>query len=143
MNQWLGGAIACVFLALALWHFAMASRMPTGESHAVPSADGKPLFVPSKPATLAVGLVLLLFAGLVAAIAGLVPSALPPVALKWLSLALACGLAVRAVGDFNVVGFFKKVRGTRFARADTYVYSPLCLALAAGIATIALTAGVP
>jgi len=38
--------------------------------------------------------------------------------------------ALRAIGDFRHVGFFKRVRGCRFARLDTLAYSPLCTALA-------------
>jgi hypothetical protein len=138
MKDVLGVAIAAVFLLLAAWHFLMASRSPGGDAGAVPSAEGKPLFVPSKQSTIAVGLVLCLCAALVAATAGVIPSTLPPTALKWLSLALAFGLLTRAVGEFRYVGFFKTLRGTRFARLDTFVYSPLCLGLSAGITTIAL-----
>jgi hypothetical protein len=46
-------------------------------------------------------------------------------------------LAARAVGDFRLVGLFKRVRGTRFARYDSLVYTPLCLALAAGCFAVA------
>jgi hypothetical protein len=53
-----------------------------------------------------------------------------------MSYALALGLLARAMGDFNYVGFFKRVRGTRFARMDTLLYSPLCLALAVGVAAV-------
>ena len=104
----------------------------------VPSKDGEPVFVPSKASTIAVGMVLVLFAGLVAATAGLIPSGLPPTLLKWLSLALALGLLARSVGEFRYVGFFKRVRGSRFATMDTFLYSPLCLALALGIAYVAI-----
>jgi hypothetical protein len=45
------------------------------------------------------------------------------------------------VGEFKYVGFFKRVRGTRFATLDTLVYSPLCLLLAAGVAWVALRHG--
>ena len=48
---------------------------------------------------------------------------------------------MRAIGDFRYVGFFKRVRGSRFARMDTTLYSPLCLALAAGVAAVAFGAG--
>ena len=34
---------------------------------------------------------------------------------------------LRAIGEFNYVGFFKKVKGTPFANADTILFSPLCL----------------
>ena len=43
----------------------------------------------------------------------------------------------RAIGDFKYVGFFKRVRGSKFARMDTLVYSPLCLLLALGVARVA------
>ena len=138
MNNLLALIVACVFLALALWHFIMAFRPSSGESGAVPSAAGKPLFVPSAKATVAVGVVLVLFAGLVAATGGIVALGLPSVLLVWLSYALAAGLLARAVGEFKYLGFFKRVRGSRFATLDTFVYSPLCLLLAAGVALVAL-----
>jgi hypothetical protein len=56
----------------------------------------------------------------------------------WLSYGLALGLLARAVGDFKYVGFSKRVRGTPFARLDTWIYSPLCLLLALGVALVAL-----
>ena len=36
---------------------------------------------------------------------------------------------IRAIGDFNYVGFFKKVKATEFAINDTKYFSPLCLFL--------------
>jgi hypothetical protein len=44
---------------------------------------------------------------------------------------------VRAIGDFNYVGFFKRRRGTRFAHLDTRLYSPLALGLGLGTAIVA------
>jgi hypothetical protein len=84
-----------------------------------------------------VGIVLVLFAGLVAATAGLMVVGLPRALLSWLSYGLALGLLLRAVGEFRYVGLFKRVRGTKFAVLDTYVYSPLCLLLAVGVALVA------
>jgi hypothetical protein len=115
----------------------MALRPASGVSSAVPSAEGKPLFVPSTRATAAVGVVLLLFAGLVAATGGLVHLDISPRLLSWSSFALALGLLARAIGEFKYVGFFKRVRGSRFARLDTLLYSPLCLLLAVGVAVVA------
>ena len=43
---------------------------------------------------------------------------------------IAAVFALRAIGDFRYVGFFKRVRGSKFARLDTLAYSPLCTALA-------------
>ena len=141
MNTSLATLVSFVFVALALWHFVMAFQPMSGESAAVPSVNGKPLFVPSRKATVAVAAVLLVFAGLVAATAGIVSLGLPSVVLSWLSYALALGLLARAIGEFKYVGFFKRVRGSKFARLDTFVYSPLCLLLALGVAFVALHHG--
>ena len=137
MNNSSALVVCAAFLGLALWHFYMALTPPSGNSGTVPSVDGRPLFVPSSKATLAVGGVLVLFAGLVAATGRIVSVGVPPVVLAWLSYALAAGLLARAVGEFRVVGFFKRVRGSKFATLDTFVYSPLCLLLAAGVAWVA------
>ncbi|RFS15996.1 DUF3995 domain-containing protein [Emticicia sp. C21] len=36
---------------------------------------------------------------------------------------------IRAIGEFRYVGFFKKIKNTKFAQLDTRFYSPLCLLL--------------
>ncbi len=36
---------------------------------------------------------------------------------------------LRAIGEFNYVGFFKKIKHTTFAKADTKIFSPLCLGI--------------
>jgi Protein of unknown function (DUF3995) len=135
-------SVSVVFVALALWHFRMALRPAFGMSSAVPSVEGKPLFVPSTRATVAVGVMLLLFAGLVATTGGLVHLGVSPRLLTWASFALALGLLARAIGEFKYVGFFKRVRGSRFARLDTLLYSPLCLLLAVGVALVAQHNGI-
>ncbi len=43
---------------------------------------------------------------------------------------------LRTIGDFRYIGFFKKVKGTDFARKDTIYYSPLCLWL--GLSSLVL-----
>jgi hypothetical protein len=126
-------AVCLVFVALAVWHIGMVMRPLSGRSAAVPSIQGKPLFVPSRKSTFAVAIALLLFAELVAATAGIVSVGLSRAALSWLSFGLALGLLARAIGEFKYVGLFKRVRGSRFATLDTWVYSPLCLLLAVGV----------
>jgi hypothetical protein len=51
--------------------------------------------------------------------------------------AIALLLFARAIGDSNLVGFFKEVKGSRFARWDTWVYSPSCVVLGAGLLAVA------
>ena len=38
---------------------------------------------------------------------------------------------LRAIGEFNYVGFFKKIKDTEFAKADSKLFSPLCLGIGA------------
>ena len=133
--------LTALFALLGLWHFYMA-LLPAGASPgAVPSSDGKPLFAPSRAATIMVGIVLFLFAMLVAATGGLLPLGIPNRVLRFLSVGLALGLFARAIGDFRYVGFLKRYRQSRFAMMDTFVYSPLCLLLSAGVATVAAQNG--
>ena len=142
MNTFLAVAVSFVFVVLALWHFYMALMPSSGKSGAVPSVGGKALFVPSTKATLSVGIVLLSFAALVVATSGIFPLPVPQLVFSWLSYGLALGLLARAIGEFKHVGFFKRNRGSRFATLDTFVYSPLCLALSAGVAAVAAQNGV-
>jgi hypothetical protein len=54
----------------------------------------------------------------------------------WLEMILNYGLwvisgifIIRAIGEFNYVGFFKKYKHTKFGQNDTKYYSPLCLTI--------------
>jgi hypothetical protein len=119
---------AAAFAALALLHFYWAASNAGdagGNSAAIPEVDGKPVFRPSRAATAGVGVVLLGTAAIV-----------------WMHVELliagaAAVLVLRAIGDFRLVGFFKRPNPSRFARMDTRYYSPLCLALGAALAAIA------
>lgn len=137
MNNSLALILCLAFVVLALWHFYMALLPQSGKSGAVPSIEGKPLFIPSRRGTALVGVALAMFGGLVAATSGIISVDLSHAVLSWLSYALATGLIVRAVGEFKYVGFFKRVRGSKFATLDTFVYSPLCLLLGSGVAFVA------
>lgn len=141
MPVFLALPVCLAFVALAAWHFWMASRPSAARTHAVPSVAGKPLFTPSVGATVAVGVGLLFCAALVAATGRVIDVAFPSRWLAGLSILLSLGLLARAIGDFRYLGFFKRVRDSRFARLDTRVYSPACLVLAAGVAYTAIGSG--
>jgi hypothetical protein len=124
--------LIAVFLTLSLWHVYWLLGGLVGRDAAIPEVDGKPVFQPSVVATFIVAVALALCALLIAATAGLVSLPLSQTVLAWLTRALAGVLLLRAIGDFRLVGFFKRIRDTRFARFDTAVYSPLSLLLAIG-----------
>ena len=130
--------VGAAFAALGVWHFAMALAPRGRERAAVPSVNGRPLFVPSASATAAVGVGLWLCGVLVISTAGVIALGLSSRVQTTLCMALAFALLLRAVGDFRYVGFFKSLRGTRFAVMDTWCYSPICLALSIGVACVAM-----
>ncbi|MDR4469692.1 MAG: DUF3995 domain-containing protein [Nitrospira sp.] len=125
-------SLITIFLTLSLWHIYWLLGGDAGRDAAIPEVDGKPVFQPSVVATFIVAVALALCALLIAATAGLVSLPLSQTVLAWLTRTLAGVLLLRAIGDFRLVGFFKRIRDTRFARFDTAVYSPLSLLLAIG-----------
>lgn len=128
------GAIHAYWVAGGRW--ALAAAVPTlpGKSNSEPRRKA---FSPSGAATLAVALGLWGIALLVAMRAGLWADAVTHVALQGMLALLALAMFARAVGDFRLVGFFKTVTGSRFAWLDTRLFSPLCVALGAGLACVA------
>ena len=120
------------FLTLSLWHVYWLLGGRVGLDVAIPEVDGKSVFQPSAAATFVVAVVLAMCALLFAATAEIIPLPVSHPVLTWLTRVLAVVLLLRAIGDFRLVGFFKRIRDTRFARLDTVLYSPLCLALAIG-----------
>ena len=46
---------------------------------------------------------------------------------------------LRAIGEFQMLGFFKSIRGTDFAFWDTWLYTPLSLTLGLGALWLATT----
>jgi len=130
-------AVVAVFCALALVHLYWAFGGTAGKLAAVPELSGRRAFAPSAGGTVVVAIGLALCALLVSAAASLIHMPAPANWLRWLSYALALVLLARAIGDFRLVGLFKRVRGTHFARMDSLAYSPLCLALACGVFYVA------
>jgi len=138
MPDLLALVVVLAFVGLSALHLYWALGGRAGKAAAVPELNSRPAFVPSTRSTLAVAVGLALCAVLVAASAELILSSAPPPWVTWLAFLLALVLVARAVGDFRLVGFFKRVRGTHFARLDTTVYAPLCLALGVAVFYVAL-----
>ena len=132
-------ALIAVFACLSLVHVYWLVGGRVGQLAAIPENDGKPIFEPSALATLVVTMGLALCAVIIAGTAGMLALPLSQTILAWMTRGLAVVLLLRAIGDFRFVGFFKRIRHTRFARLDTLVYSPLCLLLAIGSSIVGFT----
>jgi hypothetical protein len=130
-------ALASVLAFLSGLHIYWAFGGRWGWGAAIPQVDGRPAFTPSRFATLLVALGLAAAAALPLVRAGAFPFPVSPWLSRWSAVLLAFVFFVRAVGDFRLVGFFKRVHGTPFAIWDTRLFSPLCLLLAAGFARVA------
>ena len=134
-----GSTAIVILLLLAAVHVYWAAGGKAGKAAAVPTAEGRAVIKPSASSTAMVALGLCVVAAILALRIGWIK--LPGLAgnhifveiTVWL---IAAVFALRAIGDFRYVGFFKRIRDTRFARLDTLAYSPLCavLAVLSGIA---------
>ena len=74
-------------------------------------------------------LCLLLLALLLLARTGHLRLPVSPALVRYALLATGCGFVCRAIIPNVYVGFFKTLRRTRWARYDTWLYSPLFLSL--------------
>ena len=128
-----------MFLALATLHVYWAFGGRWGAGIAVPEVDGRPLFRPSRVATLSVALLLVTAATIVGVRSNAISGHGAILSLAHLGAwTLSAVFALRAVGNFGTFGFLKSTRDTVFARYDTFVFSPLCAAISLGCLLIAL-----
>jgi hypothetical protein len=132
-----GMSMAGVLTVLGLFHCYWAAGGRAGSVAAIPERSGRPTFQPGPASTCGVAVGLFAAAWVLLARLGLVGA---PLAHPWPqrgAWALALLFGLRALGDFQYVGVFKRVRGTPFARWDTALYTPLCILIAAGGALVA------
>ena len=134
-------ALIAVFAFLASVHVYWAFGGRFAKVAAIPELRGAPSFVPGRMTTLLVACGLFACAALIGATTGFIDVPVQAIVLEWSCFGLALLLLLRAIGDFRLVGFFKTVRGSRFAWLDSAWYSPLCLALALGVFLVAWHAG--
>jgi hypothetical protein len=127
-------ALAAVFTLLSALHIAWAFGGKLAAGAVIPVVDGRPALRPSPAATLVVAGLLAAAALVVLIRAGLLLADFPPLLASVACSTLGAILVLRGIGEFRLVGLFKSVRGTAFARWDSWLYSPLALAL--GIAAL-------
>ncbi|HDX9590354.1 TPA: DUF3995 domain-containing protein [Bacillus pseudomycoides] len=124
------GASILVFISLIHMYWACGGSWGSKVVLPIKKDSGEYAFVPRKIGTFAVALAILCFAMILLAQSGYLGFWNPSRYTKWGCMALAGIFLLRAVGDMKYVGFFKKVKGTKFSVFDTWLYSPLCLYIA-------------
>ena len=138
MSRFIAQLVIVTISIVGLIHVYWALGGRVVGAAAVPEIDGHRAFSPSKWATFAVAVALFAAAALVAVAARLLANPFPPAYVRIITMLLGTLFIARSIGDFRLVGFFKRTTPSRFARLDTAVYSPLCLALGLGVLFVAL-----
>jgi len=111
--------------ALGALHVFWAVRNRYTDSVMIPKVGGKPSFIPTRRSTVLVAVAL--FAGCTVALAQghVIETGAPAWLIQGGAYVAGTMFALRSIGEFRLVGFFKRVRGTDFARWDTWLFSPL------------------
>lgn len=136
----LGVLASGILLAIALLHVYWVAGGRWGVAVSLPEefAGGGQAFTPPPVATLGVAVALVLAVLVLLGRLGLWGGFLPAHLFSWGAWGVALAFVLRSVGDFKYFGLLKKVRGTRFARWDDRLFSPLCLFLGFAATLVAL-----
>ncbi|CAA9203110.1 hypothetical protein FLA105534_04434 [Flavobacterium bizetiae] len=119
-----------IFTVLSAIHFYWGFGGKWGSHAVVPTKEnGVAVFIPRKVSTFVVAIGLLCFG-----LFYLIKYDFIGVNLsKWLDESgfwiIASIFIIRAIGDFNYVGLFKKHKSSKFALNDAKYYTPLCLVI--------------
>ncbi|TGN03219.1 DUF3995 domain-containing protein [Leptospira dzoumogneensis] len=127
MEKILGLITASILFFLSALHIYWAFGGKLTSVTVIPETNGKPTFVPSRGLTLLVALALFGFGTVALWSSGNIFS--PNRTSAIFSLLIAFIFLGRAVGDFRLVGYFKKIKNTKFAKYDYLIYSPVCILL--------------
>lgn len=130
MNKILGLLLVLVFASISLLHLYWAAGGSFGKAVAIPSVGGTRSFNPSPLATVLVAIAFLVAILVIIGQLGLLGDAIPRWIFRWATLGISLIFLLRAIGEFKLVGFFKRASDTPFAYWDTWLFSPLCLLIA-------------
>ncbi|WP_243396225.1 DUF3995 domain-containing protein [Leptospira hartskeerlii] len=127
MEKILGSITASILFFLSALHIYWAFGGKLKSITVIPETNGKPTFVPSRGLTLLVALALFGFGTVALWSSGNIfyPNRMSAI----FSFLISFIFLGRAVGDFQLVGYFKKIKNTKFAKYDYLIYSPVCIIL--------------
>lgn len=126
---------ALVVIALLHLYWALGGRFALGP--VLPEVDGRNLFEPGPAITLLVSLGILGFAAIAAQAGGWLWLPIAPEVVRGGAGLVALIFLGRTFGDLRTVGVLKRVRGTRFARWDDRLYTPVSFSLGVGFVLLA------
>lgn len=126
----LSGLIFIIFIILGGFHFYWFFGGVLGVEKVIPtqSIGVNKLAIP-RFATLIVAIILFLFGLMYLIKSRLIYLELPNWILNYMYWFVPTVFVLRAIGEFKYVGFFKKIKNTEFSKADSKLFSPLCLGI--------------
>ena len=122
--------LSIVFGILGGFHLYWFFGGKWGLEKVIPSKDKETesLSIP-RLATLFVAIVLMFFGFIYVIKTGVIAIQIPYFIRKIVYWVIPLLFLVRAIGDFNYVGIFKKIKHTEFAKADSRVFIPICITI--------------
>lgn len=136
MLEFLTWAVGGILFALSGVHGYWVFGGRVGHKAAIPSTGTALLFKPSRMGTAIVAILLALAAWFVFELGGVRRLMFSDFFYSYGGWLLSGLFIVRAIGDFKWVGFFKRKKGTVFAKWDSILYSPLCFLLGSALSII-------
>jgi glucan phosphoethanolaminetransferase (alkaline phosphatase superfamily) len=120
-----------IFLFLSAIHFYWGFGGKWGKNVVIPtSAENSKVFSPGLLLTFIVAFGLLIVGAFILVKAKFLNVSIPYFLDKSGLWIIAFLFIARAIGEFKYLGFFKKIRSTKFGQNDTKYYSPLCMVIA-------------
>jgi hypothetical protein len=117
-----------IFIFLAVLHIYWAIGGKALAEEVTPTRlDGTFLFRPGPISSIIVAIILFGFSLIIFGNSGVFDHLMNRFFFHFGTLSIGAIFLVRAIGDFKYIGFFKRIKGTAFAKKDTNLYSPLCL----------------
>lgn len=128
MVKVIAAVLFLIFLFLSLIHFYWAFGGKWATQGVYPRPDDKtPPRNPGIIATLLVAIALFGFGIFYLIKCEILSFQLPQKIDKYGLWILIAIFTLRAIGDFKYLGFFKKIKNTKFGQNDTKYFAPLCL----------------
>ncbi|MCX7546344.1 DUF3995 domain-containing protein [Xanthomarina sp. F1114] len=120
--------LSIVFIGLGIIHFNWVFGGKWGFQESLPTnRNGEKVLNPKTIDCLIVGFFLIVFGMFYFLKLGLITLQMPHKISTIAGWTIPIIFLLRAVGEFNYIGFFKQVKGTEFAKLDSKYFSPLCL----------------
>ncbi|HRI01660.1 MAG TPA: DUF3995 domain-containing protein [Saprospiraceae bacterium] len=120
-----------VFFLLSLIHFYWAMGGQWGMDASLPTNEqGVRVLNPKRTDSVIVGIALAFFSLFYLLKSGTIEHQIPSWIISVGQWTVPGIFLLRAIGDFKYVGFFRKIKSTKFGKMDTMFFTPLCFLLA-------------